>query len=180
MLFSESFCVYIFMVVFQRKKVSDVVYLILSAFELVQYRLGFRAYVQFCRVVHQEYHVGPVDEPLTYIVKWEYTVYVFSHFQYSRDLYDVHLQEWVHNIARNLDWFKIVLAIIDHWISILTFYQILFGRSTMFLPSRVKDEAIWVHGVCPIDLVRISEDLKTSSRRPIAYHLKSLLGCCTS
>lgn len=83
--------VYIFMVVFQREKLSAVVYLIFSAFELVQYRLGFRAYVQFCRVVHQEYHVGPVYEPLTYIVKREYTVYVFSHFQYSRDFYDVHL-----------------------------------------------------------------------------------------
>lgn len=66
-------------------------YLVLPAFELVQYRLGFRAYVQFRRVVHQEYRVGPVDEPLTHIVEREHAVYVFAHFQYPGDLHDVHL-----------------------------------------------------------------------------------------
>lgn len=67
-------------------------YLILSAFELVQYRLGFRAYVQLRRVVHQEYCVGPVDEPLAHVVEREHAVHVLAHLQYSGDLYDVHLR----------------------------------------------------------------------------------------
>lgn len=75
----------------QRRRATRA-YLILPAFELVQYRFGFRAYVQFCRVVHQKYRVRPVDEPLTHVVERKYAVHVLAHLQYSGDLYDVHLR----------------------------------------------------------------------------------------